>query len=575
VKKIHWIVILMVPITVFLSRAIAAPPPPDEAATARGFCIALLAGEDDKTVPLMGAAVLDALGETGSQDIRDTLAATLGQVESVGAAWFVDEIQGYRRYRVPVSFSGGERDMLVAFEPGGKVGGLFTVARLERPGPAKPVAVSDAAAAGKWGGTLAIPSQALDITVELVAQESGWSGTIDIPAQGLLGHPLEKIAVAGSEVRFRMAGIPGEPTFKGTRDGDSIAGTMTQSGAAIPFTLERGHAVSLARPQTPEPPFDYASEEVTYASGKLTVAGTLTKPKGAGPFPAVLLISGSGAQDRDEQILGHRPFLVLADHLTKAGIAVLRTDDRGVGGSGGNLNDTTGSDLAEDALAGVRFLASRSEIDARRIGLVGHSEGGTVAPLAASRSDDVAFIVLLAGTGVPGDELMELQMQLHMRALGVNEAAIDASAAESRKLHRLIAEGATIAAITEQLAALKRAQGDPSPVTPQEAGQMTTTWLKYFLTYDPRPTLARVHVPVLALNGELDLQVDAAQNLDSIRDGLRHNPNATVRRLPGLNHLFQTAKTGAFSEYATIEETIAPAVLDLVRDWILARVPVN
>ena len=162
-----------------------------------------------------------------------------------------------------------------------------------------------------------------------------------------------------------------------------------------------------------------------------------------------------------------------------------------------------------------------------------------------------------------------------MRQLGVGETAIEASAKESRELHRLITEGATIATVTKQLGALKHAQGDPNPVTPGEAAPLTTRWMRYFLTYDPRPTLAEVHVPVLALNGELDLQVDATQNLEAIREGLGHNPYVTVRRLPGLNHLFQTAKTGAFSEYATIEETMAPVVLDLVRDWILARVNVN
>ena len=403
------------------------------------------------------------------------------------------------------------------------------------------------------------------------AGENGWSGSIDIPAQGLIGHPLEAIRVSDDEVSFLLAAIPGEPTFRGKIDGDTFSGVLTQSGATVPFALKRGAKAELARPQTPEPPFDYTSEDVTYDNGSISLAGTLTIPAGQRPFPAVLLISGSGPQDRDEQILGHRPFLVWADHLTKAGIAVLRVDDRGVGGSGGSVPASTSSDFAEDALAGVRFLAGRPEIDAEKIGLMGHSEGGLVAPLAASRSEDVAFLVLLAGTGVPGSDVMELQLQLILAAAGVGKDFIEASGRESRELNRVIREGGTHEAIARQLGKLKQAQGDPTEVSPEELGELTSSWMRFFLEYDPRLALAKVRVPVLALNGELDLQVDATQNLDAIRQALDHNEDVTARRLPGLNHLFQTAETGAVGEYAKIEETIAPDVLDLVRDWILGR----
>lgn len=569
-RKLFWISIVLTLVTVLLTHA-PAHGDESEAATARRFCVEFLAGEDEKVGTLMDQAMRDALGDSGAQQVRDALSSTLGAVKEIGQAWFSDEIQGYRRYRVPVRFVSGERDMLVAFEPGGKVGGLFTVARLDPPGPSEPIGETEGALAGTWGGTLEVPQSPLGITVRLVAGEQGWSGSIDIPAQGLLGHPLERIEVSGTQVSFRLAGIPGEPTFSGKLDGNRLSGSLNQAGAVVPFTLERGQEAELSRPQTPEPPFAYSAQDVRYESGDIVIAGTLTIPAGDGPFPAVLLISGSGAQDRDETIFGHRPFFVLADHLTKAGIAVLRVDDRGVGGTGGNLPQSTTSDLAEDALAGVRFLASRPEIDAKRIGLIGHSEGGTVAPLAASRSDRVAFIVLLAGTGVPGSELMQLQMELALRSAGLEEAAIRASVKESGELHRLIREGATVAALSKQLGLLKQAQGDPTPVAPEEAAALVAPWMRFFLGYDPRPTFAEVHVPVLALNGELDLQVDADQNLEAIREALKHNPQGTVRRMPGLNHLFQTAKTGAVAEYGQIEETLAPAVLDLVRDWILAR----
>ena len=300
----------------------------------------------------------------------------------------------------------------------------------------------------------------------------------------------------------------------------------------------------------------------------------MTIPRGQGPFSAVLLLSGSGAQDRDSTLFGHRSFLLIADHLTRAGIAVLRVDDRGVGGSNGDLGQSTLSDFAEDALAGVRFLVARDDIDGSRVGLIGHSEGGIVAPLAASRSRDIAFVVLLAGTGVPGADVMDLQMQLHLRLLGLDEDTIEAAAAEKRKLNKLIAAGGPAAAITEQLASLKRAQGDPTAVQPTDVAGMMTPWMLSFLTHDPRPVLAEIGIPVLALNGELDFQVDPDQNLEDMRVALKGNDRATLLRFPKLNHLFQTAETGALVEYGQIEETLAPMVLDLIRDWILERVSV-
>lgn len=426
-------------------------------------------------------------------------------------------------------------------------------------------------AVGDWIGKLEVPGSPLEITISLRRDENGWSGTIDIPAQGLMEHPLEQVRIQANEAVFRIAGIPGEPTFNGSISGNVLSGTFSQGGVILPFTLERGEKAELSRPQTPLPPFDYVQEDVTYTNDKFIRAGTLTIPKGQGPFPAVLLLSGSGAQDRDSTLFGHRSFLVIADHLTRAGIAVLRVDDRGVGGSNGDLAQSTLSDFAEDALAGVRFLVARDDIDGSRVGLIGHSEGGIVAPLAASRSSDVAFVVLLAGTGVPGADVMDLQMQLQLRLLGLDDDTIEAAAVENRKLHKLIAAGGTAAAITEQLASLKRAQGDPTAVQPTDVAGMMTPWMHSFLTHDPRPVLAELEVPVLALNGELDFQVDPDQNLEAMRVALQGNDRATLLRFPKLNHLFQTAETGALAEYGQIEETLAPMVLDLIRDWILAR----
>jgi len=567
-KRLFWITVVLILVSALLNHATAG-----EAELARQFCEDFLTSNDEATAVVMDTALAAAMTPEGSQRIRDTLSATLGPVEEIGEAWFVDEVQGYRRYRVPVRFESGMRDLLVAFEPGGKIGGLFTREHRERPKPrTTPVAGEPVDAAGDWIGTLDLPGGVLEIAVTLVEEEQTWSGTIDIPAQGLLGHPLESIKIVGNEATFKMKGIPGDPTFKGRVEGDVLSGAFTQSGALLSFSLERGEKPELSRPQTPEPPFEYNQEDVTYTNDKIVRAGTLTLPKGDGPFPAVLLLSGSGAQDRNSQLFGHRSFLLIADHLTRAGIAVLRVDDRGVGGSNGNLAESTLSDFAEDALAGVRFLAGRQEIDAGKIGLIGHSEGGIVAPLAASRSSDVAYVVMLAGTGVPGRDVMDLQMQLHMRLLGVDDSTIEAAAVEHRKLNRLIAAGATAVAVKDQLVLLKRAQGDPNPVEPSELARMMLPWTRSFITHDPRPTLATLKVPVLALNGELDFQVDPDQNLTAIGKALKDNPDVTLKRLPKLNHLFQTAETGALAEYGQIEETFAPVALDLIRDWILARV---
>jgi pimeloyl-ACP methyl ester carboxylesterase len=477
-KRLFWITVVLILVSAVLSQAIAGQA--EEAATARRFCEDFLASNDEAIAGLMDEALAAAMTPEAAQQVRDVLEATLGPVQEIGEAWHLDELQGYRRYRVPVDFRDGVRDLLVAFAPNGKVGGLFTVDRIEPPA--------------------ARPSQ------------------------------------DSSEERD-----PGTP--------------------------------ELRRPQTPRPPFDYGQEDVTYTSGTVVRAGTLTIPKGPGRFPAVLLISGSGAQDRDSTLLGHRSFLLFADHLTRAGIAVLRVDDRGVGGSSGDLTQSTLSDFADDAVAGVRYLLGRDEIDESRIGILGHSEGGIVAPLAASRSKDVAFVVLLAGPGVPGADVMDLQMQLHLRLLGLDEKTIGASAVENRKLNKLIASGGTAAAITEQLVKLKRAQGDLTAVQPTDVAGLMTPWMHSFLTHDPRPVLTKIKIPILALNGELDFQVDPEQNLEAMRIALMSNRDATLQRLPGLNHLFQTAKTGALIEYSQIEETIAPAVLDLIRDWILKRTP--
>jgi pimeloyl-ACP methyl ester carboxylesterase len=343
-------------------------------------------------------------------------------------------------------------------------------------------------------------------------------------------------------------------------------------------------ALAPKRPQEPKPPYPYASEDVTYSNpaAGVTLAGTLTLPAGDGPHPVVLLISGSGPQDRDEFLMRHRPFLVLADHLTRKGIAVLRVDDRGVGKSTGTFATATTEDFATDVLAGVAYLKTRREIDPKRIGLIGHSEGGYVAPMVATRSPDVAFIVLLAGPGVPIAVLLREQARLLLEAGGADPAFIERNERAQERMFEIVRRESDPAAAAPELKAevdallaeLPPEQRDAA--RPSAEGSVTlvnSPWFRYLLTYDPARTLRRVKVPVLALNGELDLQVPPAQNLPAIEKALHQGENEDVETavLPKLNHLFQTATTGSVAEYGTIEETMSSLALDKITTWILVR----
>jgi pimeloyl-ACP methyl ester carboxylesterase len=440
--------------------------------------------------------------------------------------------------------------------------------------------------AGHWEGNIEIPGEPLGVRIDLRLQEGVWTGTIDIPLQSAFGLPLEEIQVQEGGVTFRIAGVPGRPTFEGTFQDTVITGLFSQSGMSFPFRLGRGPITRPRRPQEPEPPLPYREEECSVTHDGVRLAGTLTRPPGEARHPAVVLISGSGAQDRDETVFGHRPFLVLADFLTRAGIAVLRNDDRGVGGSTGDIGSATSTDFATDALAWVDWLAGRPDIDPDRIGLIGHSEGGIVAPLAAVRSDRVAFIVMMAGTGVPGDQVMLEQTAALTRTAGLSEEFVQRQRAAQQELFERLAAGAPLDQVRTALRQLILVQLSTMPesaekeqqvaaVLERELRNVQTPWMRHFLTYDPRETLRRVRVPVLVLNGELDLQVLPDQNLPEIERALAEGGNTavTVRRFPGLNHLFQPARTGLPAEYGSIETTLAPVVLETIRDWIRDRFP--
>lgn len=429
---------------------------------------------------------------------------------------------------------------------------------------------------GTWVGTLDTGTIKLRVVFNIVNTEHGLIAAVDSPDQGMKGLPASSVIRDGRSLRIEAKKIGG--VFGGTIAADfkSIDGIWTQGGVNFPLVLRPITVKKLqrARPQNPIKPYPYKEEEVSYENKtqKITLAGTLTIPQGEGPFPAVILITGSGPQDRDESLMGHKPFLVLADYLTRKGIAVLRTDDRGVGKSTGEFAAATTADFATDTEAALVYLKTRAEVHPHKIGLVGHSEGGIIAPMVAARNADVDFIVMMAGSGVPGDEILAAQYELIAEANGKSHNDTAKAVAKEREVVAVIKNEKDTAKLEKELRT--KLKGDvPEAQLEARIKMVTSPWLRYFVAYDPATALRGVKCPVLVINGEKDLQVPAKQNLRAIRKALEEGGNThfEVVEFPGLNHLFQTSKTGAPGEYAEIEETISPVVLEKIASWILKQ----
>ncbi len=431
---------------------------------------------------------------------------------------------------------------------------------------------------GTWEGTTRRNGVDLAMVLRVARGMDGMTVTFDAPDALAFGMRVTELAREGDLVRFTVP--QPDLRFEGVLAGDRLSGRWSDgSEGHFSRTAATTEARALRRPQTPRPPFPYREIEASIPNPTapgVTLAGTLTLPPGDGPFPAAVLITGSGGQDRDETIFEHKPFAVLADHLTRRGIAVLRFDDRGVAGSTGSRAGATSADFATDANAAFAWLTARPEIDRRAIGFIGHSEGGMVGPIAAQDNRDVAFLLLLAGPGIPIAEMMEEQRRALGETQGMSEAEYQRSAPLQAELARIAAsdldDRAARAAMAEALSDQHLTEaGLPASLRETAPRQLLDPWFRWFLRYDPAPALRRFEGPILALNGALDRQVVAESNLAGIRAATAENGDVTLIVLPGLNHLFQSARTGALGEYGTIEETIAPAVLDLVADWINAR----
>jgi hypothetical protein len=434
---------------------------------------------------------------------------------------------------------------------------------------------------GDWTGAITPGPLKLRLVFHFETKNGVTSGELTSLDQGGTKIPFSAVTRNNASIDVTIAAIGGDYQGALSPDAQSISGTWSQGGQSLPLTLTKqapgSSALDLKRPQEPHPPYPYRSEDVVYdGSGGIKLAGTLTLPGGKGPFATAILIAGSGPHNRDEALMGHKPFLVLADYLTRHGIAVLRSDKRGIGQSGGAYATATSQDFADDVESAIAYLKSRPEIDHARVGLVGHSEGGLIAPMVAAKDRSVVFIVLMAGPGMKGDELLPLQGKLVGLAMGRTEEQADAIASFDRGLYAAMAPAKTTeAAAADANAYLAKA----AAASPQYAEQikavdktvplLASPWFRFFLSYDPLPTLKQVKCPVLAIDGEKDLQVPAKENLTLIRTALAGNPDVQVIELPGLNHLFQTARTGALTEYGEIEETMSPKALELVTDWIV------
>ncbi len=568
----------LVPILMLLCLPVLAADPLEEKTAV--FCRHFVDGDYHALHKMMAPEMQEAMTEKVTLEIRDQMLSA-GAFRELGEPWLEQVSGGFKRYRIPLHLEGISYDLRVVFDGEGLVSGFFRTTHAE---PTEDKVAKKQKEApeylGHWEGDIVIPGGKLGVLVDLAYEDGYWSGTVDIPMQGAKGLPLNAFEVLDDGgMRFSIADIPGNPTFQGKIEDGVFNGQFLQAGQTMAFELRHGEAAPAERPQEPKPPFPYQVEEVTFENGDVTLAGTLTIPRGDGPFPAAILVSGSGPQDRNEEIFEHKPFMVLADHLTRAGIAVLRYDDRGVGKSTGVFAAATSEDFMGDALAGLDFLAGKERIHNKKIGIIGHSEGGMIAPMAAARSNKVAFIVLMAGTGVPGDQILVRQLGLISEAAGAPAATVAAIQTEQRKALDLILAGAAPEQVRDQTRKLVQSQvgnlenEDMEAAINQTLERLQAPWFRFFLAYDPRNDLKKLKIPVLALGGEKDLQVDPKQNLPEIEKALQEGKNQdfTIVELPGLNHLFQKAESGLVQEYYTLTETVNPAALDTIRDWIMER----
>ena len=442
---------------------------------------------------------------------------------------------------------------------------------------------------GDWNGALKVQSMQLRLVFHITKNASVYSATMDSPDQGAKDIPMSKAQYENGILTIEMAAAQIEYTGKLDSTG-MVVGIFKQSGQTFPMNLTRKaiEKVELKRPQEPVKPYPYYSEEVTFQNTKadITLAGTLTLPAKTGNYPVVVLITGSGPQNRDEELMGHKPFLVLSDYLTRHGIGVLRYDDRGINASKGDFGKATSFDFATDVESAVNYLRTRNDIDKKHIGLIGHSEGGIIAPMVAVLDKRISFIVLMAGTGISGGDILLLQQGLIGRASGMKEEELKTTNELNTHIYKLMNEIQNTDTLKLKITDYLMAKSNELPDLNIPQGstvndyidivikQTLSPWMLAFIRYNPAAMLEKVKCPVLAINGDKDMQVPSKVNIPAIENALKKGGNklSTCQELPGLNHLFQECKTGLPKEYVEIEQTIAPIALETMTNWILKTI---
>ena len=413
------------------------------------------------------------------------------------------------------------------------------------------IALIASAQKGAWSGKLEVQGTKLTIVFHLDGEEP----TMDSPDQAALGIPIqvEKTAIGNLNIKIPALGA----SYEGLWTGKQILGTFKQGPLSLPLTLTPEE--ELKRPQTPVGPFPYTEEEVAFNNGDAHLAGTLVLPEGySRKTPVLIMVTGSGQENRDEEIFDHKPFAVIADALARAGVATLRYDDRGVGGSTGEVVSATTEDFKEDALAGIKLLRERFD----KVGVIGHSEGGTIALMLAAEGQ-ADFIVSLAGMAVSGLETIVKQSRVSIQSAGYPEKTVDTFCQAVHDACYVRVHGGKMP-FPDELDL-------PDELKQSYQGvmrQIQSPWMIKFLSLDMRPLLGGIQCPVLAINGTKDIQVDYESNLGALREGLPASPKNKIQAFEGLNHLFQHCTAGAISEYRNIEETFAPEALELMVQWI-------
>jgi pimeloyl-ACP methyl ester carboxylesterase len=433
----------------------------------------------------------------------------------------------------------------------------------------------DESISGIWQGTLKFPGLELRIAFRLsIAPDGTLRANMLRPDENEIEIPASAAVFEYPDLQLEFASVNG--SFEGKVKEGVIEGQWKQGRRVQPLILKQVSEIAKpARPQTPAPPYPYNQQEVTFAGGGVNVklAGTITLPRENHPCPTAILIPGAGAHDRDYTILGHRPFLVISDYLTRRGIAVLRYDERGVGASEGDRSQATSEDYAQDVMAGIDFLRTRKEIDPRLIGLIGHSEGGTIASLAAAKLPDVAYIIMMGSPGLPGEEYNYQYEESMSRALGLSEEAIAAKRVFQERVLDIVLHEEDYSTAEKEIAKIYE-EFDPQMPEGRKmiaVKRLLSPWFRFSITHDPGATLMTIRCPVLAIIGEKDVHVPPEGNIEALRRALETggNKDYRVEELPGLNHFLQTAETGSPVEYGKIKETISPVVLELIGNWIL------